>query len=260
MPKPSQHKIHDLDILKKLKSEFVVNNENYMSFLVRMKIMGNIAFHKDYHEYMYRTRSDYTTNRSVVMDIHTDIDGVIHATFKSACFALGLLENDEQWKNALADATVSESPSKLRKLFAIIIDFCRPSEPQSLREQFKNDFCEDILHTELTRLNDSKRNESSRKSIFLDAPGGTGKTFLINLLLAQIRSSGKVALAVASSVQLLKIGNGTLENENGYISVNHRIGRVINNVEKLISAVNPDIFNLSNKSYQWNSKNSHDSI
>lgn len=28
---------------------------------------------------------------------------------------------------------------------------------------------------------------------FLDVPGGTGKTFLINLLLAQIRSSGKVA-------------------------------------------------------------------
>ncbi|CAI6375193.1 unnamed protein product [Macrosiphum euphorbiae] len=34
---------------------------------------------------------------------------------------------------------------------------------------------------------------------FLAAPGGTGKTFLLNLLLAQIRSSGKVALAVASS-------------------------------------------------------------
>lgn len=34
---------------------------------------------------------------------------------------------------------------------------------------------------------------------YLDAPGGAGKTFLLNLLLAQIRSSGKVALAVASS-------------------------------------------------------------
>lgn len=34
---------------------------------------------------------------------------------------------------------------------------------------------------------------------FLDAPCGTGSTFLINLFLAQIRSSGKVALAVASS-------------------------------------------------------------
>jgi hypothetical protein len=47
--------------------------------------------------------------------------------------------------------------------------------------------------------------------------------------------------------QLLKIGNGTLENENGYISVNHTIGRVVNNVEEFISAVYPDIFNLLNK-------------
>jgi hypothetical protein len=35
--------------------------------------------------------------------------------------------------------------------------------------------------------------------IFLDAPGGTGKTFLINLLLAKVRQTGMVALAVAAS-------------------------------------------------------------
>lgn len=34
---------------------------------------------------------------------------------------------------------------------------------------------------------------------FIDAPGGTGKTFLISLLLAKIRSQSKIALAVASS-------------------------------------------------------------
>ena len=34
---------------------------------------------------------------------------------------------------------------------------------------------------------------------FLDAPGGTGKTFLISLLLARIRSQNKVVLALASS-------------------------------------------------------------
>lgn len=34
---------------------------------------------------------------------------------------------------------------------------------------------------------------------FLDAPGGTGKTFLISLLLAQIRSQNGIALALASS-------------------------------------------------------------
>ena len=35
--------------------------------------------------------------------------------------------------------------------------------------------------------------------IFLDAPGGTGKTYLLNLLLAKVRASGQIALAVASS-------------------------------------------------------------
>ncbi|CAF1021035.1 unnamed protein product [Adineta steineri] len=34
---------------------------------------------------------------------------------------------------------------------------------------------------------------------FLDAPGGTGKTFVINLLLAKIRKDSKIAIAVASS-------------------------------------------------------------
>ncbi|XP_065356368.1 uncharacterized protein LOC135950766 [Calliphora vicina] len=34
---------------------------------------------------------------------------------------------------------------------------------------------------------------------FLDAPGGTGKTFLLNLLLTKVRSHGNIALAVASS-------------------------------------------------------------
>ncbi|XP_060855199.1 ATP-dependent DNA helicase pif1-like [Metopolophium dirhodum] len=41
--------------------------------------------------------------------------------------------------------------------------------------------------------------ESTGNIFFLDAPGGTGKTFIINLLLAKIRSSGKIAIGVASS-------------------------------------------------------------
>lgn len=40
---------------------------------------------------------------------------------------------------------------------------------------------------------------NSGKAFFLDAPGGTGKTFLTNLLLAEVRSTKKIAIAVASS-------------------------------------------------------------
>ena len=42
-------------------------------------------------------------------------------------------------------------------------------------------------------------NEKEGGIIFLDAPGGTGKTFVINLLLAKIRQQSKIANAVASS-------------------------------------------------------------
>ncbi|XP_025831529.1 uncharacterized protein LOC112904787 [Agrilus planipennis] len=42
-------------------------------------------------------------------------------------------------------------------------------------------------------------NSGSGRIYFLDAPGGTGKTFLISLLLARIRSRNDVALALASS-------------------------------------------------------------
>lgn len=44
------------------------------------------------------------------------------------------------------------------------------------------------------------RFESGNGGIFfLDAPGGTGKTFLLNLILAAVRSKKEIALAVASS-------------------------------------------------------------
>ncbi|UYV67627.1 hypothetical protein LAZ67_5001401 [Cordylochernes scorpioides] len=45
----------------------------------------------------------------------------------------------------------------------------------------------------------AKINLSQPIIIFLDAPGGTGKTFLLNLLLAMIRKAQNIAIAVASS-------------------------------------------------------------
>lgn len=41
--------------------------------------------------------------------------------------------------------------------------------------------------------------KSQQNLYFIDGPGGTGKTFLYNSILAKVRSSGKIALAVASS-------------------------------------------------------------
>jgi hypothetical protein len=48
-----------------------------------------------------------------------------------------------------------------------------------------------------TRLNSVERGNGGL--FFLDAPGGTGKTFLIHLLLAEIRKQNEIALASALS-------------------------------------------------------------
>ncbi|XP_061379262.1 uncharacterized protein LOC133319319 [Danaus plexippus] len=67
----------------------------------------------------------------------------------------------------------------------------------------------ETVRTNVPQLNQQQRiaydtlieavNSGSGGIYFLDAPGGTGKTFLISLLLARIRSRNDVALALASS-------------------------------------------------------------
>lgn len=187
------------------------------------------------------------------------------STFKEACEAKGLLENDNHWDETPEKAVQCRSAAKVRKLFAILIATCGLSNPQQLWDKYRNDMSDDILYrlqennpnvtyndsiydealtkiedqvititgkdlsdfgmsrprrTEqvfsdvlrelnydhaflqqqiaetVPRLNPEQRNvfnsvvqkiENSVGGLFfLDAPGGTGKTFLLNLLLAQI--------------------------------------------------------------------------
>ncbi|XP_026475891.1 uncharacterized protein LOC113381100 [Ctenocephalides felis] len=64
----------------------------------------------------------------------------------------------------------------------------------------------EIVRTAVPKLNDHQRivyddliQADLEGFFFLDAPGGTGKAFLLSLLLAKIRSQNDVALALASS-------------------------------------------------------------
>ena len=95
--------------------------------------------------------------------------------------------------------------------------------PAPMRENNPNQLCSEMLRetnynlTELTQYvakhepllvtdqraayNEIMSMVSSKQGgiVFLDAPGGTGKTFVINLILAKIRQEKQIALAVASS-------------------------------------------------------------
>ena len=211
------------------------------------------------------------------------VNGFVHPTYQAACLALGLLENDRHWDQTLEEAAVSDSPRRMRDLFAVMLVFCQISDALSLWTKHRDSLSEDIMRQTLsdqpgceeaavkefvlnecllklddlvgsiggqgvsgyglpsptrtvsvrvnrdysrevnydlntlmsTVLRDELKLTSEQRAIyleictqvesgsggvlFLDAPGGTGKTFLLNLLLTKVRSGKKIALAVASS-------------------------------------------------------------
>lgn len=216
-------------------------------------------------------------------DIRT-VNGVLCETFKEACIALGLLEDDKEWNMCFEEAALSKSPRQMRTLFITILVHCTPQNPLSLWHKYKAAMSEDFLYefkqlpgNETASLSDnitdmtlhdleehlqilgktlssipgmpSPKNERSAlpsfnpliaeerdfdkgelkqlvtdrtalmtneqtalfetaidsfrnklgKLFFVQAPGGTGKTFTLETILSEVRAQGKIALAVASS-------------------------------------------------------------
>ncbi|UYV70222.1 hypothetical protein LAZ67_7002235, partial [Cordylochernes scorpioides] len=82
------------------------------------------------------------------------INGVLCKTYKEACLHLGLLENDHQWHHCIQKAVLSESPLKIRELFAIMLTCCHPTNPQDIWAQFKEPMSADILILARQQAND----------------------------------------------------------------------------------------------------------
>ncbi|CAG8714005.1 13024_t:CDS:2, partial [Acaulospora morrowiae] len=74
------------------------------------------------------------------------VNNIAHPTFKDACLALGLLEDDEEWIQYLEEAAVMCSGFQLRLLFAVILIHCTPTQPQDLWLRFRVNLCDDLLY------------------------------------------------------------------------------------------------------------------
>ena len=72
--------------------------------------------------------------------------GVLHPTFKAACVAPGLLEDDGKWKKCLEEAGDVQTGQQLHSLFVIILLHCHPSLPHVLWNQFRVKICDDLNH------------------------------------------------------------------------------------------------------------------
>jgi hypothetical protein len=71
-------------------------------------------------------------------------NNVLHLTFKDACKARGLLEDDGEWRLCLRDACQTQVGSRLRHLFVTMLLFCEITSPESLWFEFRSHICDDL--------------------------------------------------------------------------------------------------------------------
>ena len=69
-----------------------------------------------------------------------------YSTYKETCLAMGLLEDDDEWKFSLEEVSISGSAKQLRSTFAVILQYCRPTEPRNLLEKFLENMSEDFIY------------------------------------------------------------------------------------------------------------------
>ncbi|XP_071739627.1 uncharacterized protein [Rutidosis leptorrhynchoides] len=74
------------------------------------------------------------------------VDGTLHPTFKDACFAYGLVNDDREWTEAISEARIWATGSQLRDLFVTMLLFCNVTKPLKLWELNWEALSEDILH------------------------------------------------------------------------------------------------------------------
>jgi hypothetical protein len=71
---------------------------------------------------------------------------IVHPTFKAACLARGLLQDDAEWDQCLSEATGVQLPRSLRQLFASLLIFNNVTNPGRLWDRHKAALMEDFLH------------------------------------------------------------------------------------------------------------------
>ena len=71
-------------------------------------------------------------------------NGITYRTYKEACYARGLLEDDREWNQCLQEASQMQTGTALRSLFAVILLNCIPTSPEVLWERYKVHICDDL--------------------------------------------------------------------------------------------------------------------
>ena len=74
------------------------------------------------------------------------VDGIVYPTFKEACLALRLLEDDGEWVALFREGAEFMTGRALRHLFALALQHTTMTNPLAIWEMFGRSMCDDIPH------------------------------------------------------------------------------------------------------------------
>ncbi|XP_074108441.1 uncharacterized protein LOC141533449 [Cotesia typhae] len=96
-------------------------------------VLGRVyTVHPGNAEYYYLRLLLHEIRGSTSFNDLKTVEGVEHPTFQATCRTLGLLEDDINWHRTLEEASIFDSPYKIRELFAIMLVFCQVGDPIKL--------------------------------------------------------------------------------------------------------------------------------
>ncbi|XP_065658172.1 uncharacterized protein LOC136082682 [Hydra vulgaris] len=82
------------------------------------------------------------------VDVHT-VNGIVLETFREACVLKGLLLDDTEWQNTLAEAVLTRMPTQIRQLFSVILTFREPDDPLHLWNTYKAFMMEEFIYRQI---------------------------------------------------------------------------------------------------------------
>lgn len=105
-------------------------------------------------------------------------NGITYPTYKSACAARNLLENDNQWFDTLSEAATFKMPRELRTLFATICNENQPTNPRELFDRFLDDMIEDFMYEKDNSYRETAINRALQEiNYFFNKFGKTNEHF-----------------------------------------------------------------------------------
>jgi hypothetical protein len=91
-------------------------------------------------------------------DLRTN-QGITYPTFRKACIAYGLTEDDNEWHHCLEEAKHMAVGHQMHHLFVTILKDCTPADPRVLRDTFWQDICDDVKHHPVFHNRDTEPSE-----------------------------------------------------------------------------------------------------